>query len=112
MVVLQTRTSRVCAPRRYAVSVWLMSASKAMNDHTSDAIDWLVTFTTRLRQTLPQGQYFISHAPIAPWYERLPVLVEMKSQYGVRFAPGGPYISVHQQVGDMIDVSDRGLSSC
>lgn len=52
------------------------------------AADWLATFTKALRQSLPAGQYLISHAPVAPWFS--PSL-------------GGPYLDVHKQVGSLID---------
>ncbi|TBU31271.1 chitinase [Dichomitus squalens] len=51
---------------------------------------WVSTFTQALRARLPQGQFIISHAPVAPWFE--PYL-----------CPGGCYLTVHQNVGDLID---------
>ncbi|KAJ7708679.1 glycoside hydrolase [Mycena rosella] len=53
--------------------------------------NWLISFTTQLRTILPQGEYIITHAPVAPW-----------------FAPGGiwgggGYLRVHKTVGDLID---------
>ncbi|KAJ7116028.1 glycoside hydrolase [Mycena epipterygia] len=51
---------------------------------------WIISFTKQLRARLPQGQYVITHAPVAPW-----------------FAPkiwgGGGYLRVHESVGDLID---------
>ncbi|GBE86455.1 predicted protein [Sparassis crispa] len=29
---------------------------------------WLVTFTQQLRTQLPEGQYILTHAPVAPWF--------------------------------------------
>ncbi|KAF8577414.1 glycoside hydrolase family 18 protein [Ramaria rubella] len=52
------------------------------------AASWLVTFTTVLRQNLPEGQYLITHAPIAPWFSA---------------STGGPYLTVNSQVGSLID---------
>ncbi|KAJ7733931.1 glycoside hydrolase superfamily [Mycena metata] len=54
------------------------------------AIAWLSTLTTVLRQQLPQGQYILTHAPVAPW-----------------FSPGlwprNGYLGVHAAVGNLID---------
>ncbi|KAF8074845.1 glycoside hydrolase family 18 protein [Lyophyllum atratum] len=54
------------------------------------AEDWISSFTKQLRSHLPQGQYLLTHAPVAPW-----------------FAPGkydnGAYLKVHKNVGDLID---------
>ncbi|KAF8518094.1 glycoside hydrolase family 18 protein [Gautieria morchelliformis] len=52
------------------------------------AVNWLVTFTTVLRQNLPQGQYIITHAPIAPWFSS---------------TTGSPYLTVNSRVGNLID---------
>ncbi|KAJ4490071.1 glycoside hydrolase superfamily [Lentinula aciculospora] len=49
-------------------------------------VQWIVDFTNALRLKLPQGQYILTHAPVAPW-----------------FTKNGPYLKVHQQVGDLID---------
>lgn len=51
-------------------------------------VEWLVTFTTRLRELLPG--YIITHAPQAPYF---------KADY----YPGSGYVGVHQQVGHLID---------
>ncbi|KAG9312391.1 glycoside hydrolase family 18 protein [Chiua virens] len=32
------------------------------------AESWLISFTKQLRKTLPQGQYILTHAPVAPWF--------------------------------------------
>jgi len=55
------------------------------------AVDWLVKFTTQLRTQLPQGQYIITHAPVAPWFSN-------NAQF-----KGGAYLQVDQQVGNLID---------
>lgn len=51
---------------------------------------WLISLTETLRQELPRPRYFISHAPIAPWF----------SSKGY---PGGAYREIHRQVGHLID---------
>ncbi|EIW78965.1 glycoside hydrolase family 18 protein [Coniophora puteana RWD-64-598 SS2] len=62
----------------------------AMDKKDGSAEQWLITFTTELRNKLPASDYFITHAPLAPW-----------------FAPSvytsGGYIKVNQQVGSLID---------
>ncbi|KIJ53610.1 glycoside hydrolase family 18 protein [Sphaerobolus stellatus SS14] len=52
------------------------------------ATDWLATFTSVLRDNLPQGEYAISHAPLAPWFSS---------------GTGSPYTKLHKKVGDKID---------
>nr|GAT50393.1 glycoside hydrolase family 18 protein [Mycena chlorophos] len=54
------------------------------------AVAWLTTFTQALRSHLPQGQYIITHAPVAPFFS--PGLW-----------PGNAYLGVHAAVGDLID---------
>ncbi|EIW79375.1 glycoside hydrolase family 18 protein [Coniophora puteana RWD-64-598 SS2] len=53
-------------------------------------VQWLTTFTQALRKQLPQGQYLLTHAPVAPW-----------------FSPGmytdNAYIQVDDNVGNLID---------
>ena len=39
----------------------------AMDKGDGSAEAWVSTFTTAIRQKLPQGQFILSHAPIAPW---------------------------------------------
>ncbi|KII93375.1 carbohydrate-binding module family 5 protein [Plicaturopsis crispa FD-325 SS-3] len=51
---------------------------------------WLVSFTTQLRSSLPQGQYILTHAPVAPWFS--------PGKFG-----GGAYLTVDQKVGSLID---------
>ncbi|OBZ73875.1 Endochitinase 3 [Grifola frondosa] len=61
-----------------------------------DAIDagtgeaWLISFTTQLRSQLPEGQYIITHAPVAPWFSP-------------NIWPGGGYLKVDSEVGSLID---------
>ncbi|KAJ7768694.1 glycoside hydrolase family 18 protein [Mycena maculata] len=59
-------------------------------ESTGTAIPWLTTLTQVLRQQLPQGQYIITHAPVAPWFS--PGLW-----------PGNGYLGVDAAVGDLID---------
>jgi chitinase len=54
------------------------------------AVAWLSTFTKALRAQLPQGQYILTHAPLAPWFS--PGLW-----------PGNGYLGVHAAVGSLID---------
>ncbi|TFK53391.1 glycoside hydrolase [Heliocybe sulcata] len=54
------------------------------------AENWLISFTTELRNQLPSGQYILTHAPVAPWFS--------PSMWG-----GGGYLKVHQSVGNLID---------
>jgi len=61
----------------------------AMDKKDGSAEQWLITFTTELRNKLPASDYFISHAPLAPWFS--PV-----------YTSGG-YLEVNKQVGSMID---------
>ncbi|KAH8110972.1 chitinase [Phellopilus nigrolimitatus] len=62
----------------------------AMNAGDGKAEEWLSTFTTTLRGQLPQGQYILTHAPLAPWF----------STQGFK---SGAYLTVNKNVGDMID---------
>ena len=39
-----------------------------MDKGDGSAENWLATFSTQIRTQLPQGQYILSHAPVAPWY--------------------------------------------
>ncbi|KAJ6525056.1 glycoside hydrolase family 18 protein [Mycena vulgaris] len=54
------------------------------------AVAWLSTFTRALRAQLPQGQYILTHAPVAPWFS--PGLW-----------PGNGYLGVNSAVGSLID---------
>ncbi|EJU00743.1 glycoside hydrolase [Dacryopinax primogenitus] len=63
----------------------------AMNAMDGSAENWLTTFTQTLRQKLPQGQYILTHAPVAPWFIGAP---RYKS---------GAYAQVDKKVGSLID---------
>lgn len=52
---------------------------------------WLITCTKAIRQILPKGQYILTHAPQAPYF------------IGFRVYPKGGYVTVHKEVGDLID---------
>ncbi|KZP29177.1 glycoside hydrolase family 18 protein [Athelia psychrophila] len=64
---------------------------QAFNGGTGSAENWLITFTTELRSLLPAGQYIISHAPLAPWFQPAP-------RWG-----GGGYLKVDSSVGSLVD---------
>ncbi|KAF9078654.1 glycoside hydrolase superfamily [Rhodocollybia butyracea] len=59
----------------------------AIGDGSGPGAEWVITFTKALRQKLPQGQYMLTHAPVAPWFTK----------------NDGPYLKVHQEVGGLID---------
>ncbi|KAJ7719125.1 glycoside hydrolase family 18 protein [Mycena metata] len=59
-------------------------------ESTGTAVAWLTTLTKVLRQQLPQGQYILTHAPVAPWFS--PGLW-----------PDNGYLGVHAAVGSLID---------
>lgn len=63
----------------------------AMNKGDGKAEQWIIDFTTALRTELPQGQYILTHAPMAPWMGTNPL---WKS---------GAYVTVNKQVGSLID---------
>jgi len=50
----------------------------------------LASFTRQLRVKLPQGQYLLTHAPVAPWFS--------PGKFG-----GGAYLTVESTVGNLID---------
>ncbi|KIL69269.1 glycoside hydrolase family 18 protein [Amanita muscaria Koide BX008] len=54
------------------------------------AENWLIAFTQQLRLQLPAGQYLITHAPVAPWFQ--------PDRWG-----GGGYLKIHASVGHLID---------
>ncbi|KAF8129917.1 glycoside hydrolase family 18 protein [Boletus edulis] len=60
------------------------------NSKAVTAEPWLISLTQQLRVNLPQGDYILTHAPVAPW-----------------FSPnvwiGGGYLHVDQTVGYLID---------
>ncbi|KDQ55134.1 glycoside hydrolase family 18 protein [Jaapia argillacea MUCL 33604] len=62
----------------------------AMNAGDGKAEAWLISFTKQLRVHLPQGQYIITHAPVAPWFS--------PSRWG-----GGGYLAVDSAIGNMVD---------
>ncbi|THH04521.1 hypothetical protein EW145_g5462 [Phellinidium pouzarii] len=62
----------------------------AMNAGNGKAENWLETFTKTLRSQLPQGQYILTHAPLAPWF-------------GTTGYKSGAYLAVDKSVGSMID---------
>ncbi|KAJ7504341.1 glycoside hydrolase family 18 protein [Mycena galericulata] len=62
----------------------------AVNAGDGKAEAWIISFTTRLRTLLPQGQYIITHAPVAPWFS--------PNIWG-----GGGYLRVHESAGKLID---------
>ncbi|KAF8630115.1 hypothetical protein AX15_003075 [Amanita polypyramis BW_CC] len=62
----------------------------AFEEGDGKAEDWLITFTKTLRSQLPQEKYIITHAPVAPWFER--------DRWG-----GGGYLKVDSVVGHLID---------
>ncbi|KAI0759992.1 chitinase [Trametes elegans] len=64
---------------------------EAMNKGDGAAEKWVTVFTQTLRQTLPQGQFILSHAPLAPWFST-----------NQQFA-GGAYLTIDKNVGSMID---------
>ena len=68
----------------------------AMNKGAAEA--WVTTFTQTLRQTLPQGQFILSHAPLAPW-------LSPNAQF-----PAGAYVTINKNVGSMIDFVSLPLS--
>ena len=63
----------------------------AMNAGDGKAEAWVTTFTTVLRQKLPQGQFILSHAPLAPW-------LAPNAQF-----KAGAYVTINKNVGSMID---------
>jgi len=62
----------------------------AFDGSTGAAETWLISFTQQLRTKLPQGQYILTHAPVAPWFS--------PSMWS-----GGGYIAVDKSVGSLID---------
>ncbi|CDO76422.1 Glycoside Hydrolase Family 18 protein [Trametes cinnabarina] len=64
---------------------------EAMNKGDGAAEAWVTTFTQTLRQTLPQGQFILTHAPLAPW-------LSPNAQF-----KAGAYLTVDKNVGSLID---------
>lgn len=61
----------------------------AINKANGKAEQWLITYTQTLRNLLPAGQYFITHAPVAPWFS--PIYT------------AGAYTKVNNEAGNDID---------
>ncbi|KAF8588811.1 glycoside hydrolase family 18 protein [Ramaria rubella] len=62
----------------------------AINAGDGKAEAWLTSFTQQLRTQLPQGDFILTHAPVAPWFS--------PGLFG-----GGAYLTVDKNVGDLID---------
>lgn len=52
---------------------------------------WLIDCTIAARNVLPVGEYYLTHAPQAPYF------------VGTIKYPNGGYITIHQAVGHLID---------
>ena len=63
----------------------------AIGKSNGSAEQWVATFTQTLRQKLPQGQFILSHAPLAPW-------LAPNAQF-----KAGAYVTINKNVGSMID---------
>ncbi|TFK83689.1 glycoside hydrolase family 18 protein [Polyporus arcularius HHB13444] len=63
----------------------------AMDKSDGSAEAWLATFTQQIRTQLPQGQFILTHAPVAPWFSVSNIFA------------GGAYLKVDQTVGGLID---------
>ncbi|KAF7973212.1 hypothetical protein HWV62_32660 [Athelia sp. TMB] len=63
----------------------------AFDAGTGAAENWLITFFTVLRAALPSGDYIITGAPLAPWFEP-------NGRWG-----GGGMLKVDSSVGSLID---------
>ncbi|OBZ73901.1 Endochitinase 4 [Grifola frondosa] len=63
----------------------------AMDASDGSAESWLASFTQQLRTQLPQGQFILTHAPVAPWFSKNELF------------SAGAYLKVEQTVGDLID---------
>ncbi|KAG1860708.1 glycoside hydrolase family 18 protein [Suillus subalutaceus] len=68
----------------------------AMNAENGSAETWLTTFTEALRAQLPQGQYILTHAPVAPWFS---------TSY-----TSGAYLTVNKNVGSLIDWASEKIT--
>ncbi|KAF9266951.1 glycoside hydrolase [Marasmius fiardii PR-910] len=62
----------------------------AMNAGNGSAEKWLADFTRQMRNQLPQGQFILTHAPVAPWFSP----EKFNNQ---------AYLAVHASVGNLID---------
>ncbi|KAG2037104.1 glycoside hydrolase superfamily [Suillus americanus] len=74
----------------WVIEYGLQGDFAAFNAGTGSAEQWLGNFTTQLRTQLPQGQYILTHAPVAPWFS--------PNHWG-----GGGYLWIDSVVGSMID---------
>ncbi|KAJ8594182.1 glycoside hydrolase family 18 protein [Rhizopogon salebrosus TDB-379] len=74
----------------WVIEYGLQGDFAAFNAGTGAAEQWLISFTTQLRTQLPQGQYILTHAPVAPWFS--------PGKWG-----GGGYLYIDSMVGNMID---------
>ncbi|KAI0629142.1 glycoside hydrolase [Trametes polyzona] len=63
----------------------------AMNAGDGKAEAWVTQFTQTLRTKLPQGQFILTHAPLAPW-------LSPNAQF-----KAGAYLTINKNVGSMID---------
>jgi chitinase/chitodextrinase len=63
---------------------------EAMNGGTGEV--WVIACTKAVRGVMPVGQYLLTHSPVAPWF----------SGDTSKF-PGGGYLKIHKEVGDLID---------
>ncbi|OBZ70862.1 hypothetical protein A0H81_09082 [Grifola frondosa] len=68
------------------------SGLEAMNKGDGAAEAWLVSFTRALREQLPQGQFILTHAPVAPWFSTNSL-----------YTKSGAYRTVHKEAGNLID---------
>jgi len=66
--------------------------AEGANAASGKAEQWLIDFTTELRKQLPKGEYYITHAPVAPWF------TTNTTRY-----PKGAYRAVQSAVGGLID---------
>ncbi|KAF4592986.1 hypothetical protein EYR38_008693 [Pleurotus pulmonarius] len=62
----------------------------AVNAGDGKAEAWVIAFTRQLRVRLPQGQFILTHAPVAPWFS--------PNKFG-----GGAYVTINKAVGHLID---------
>ncbi|KAI0047160.1 glycoside hydrolase family 18 protein [Auriscalpium vulgare] len=62
----------------------------AFDGSSGSAVTWLESFTKQLRVQLPQGQYILTHAPVAPWFQP-------------NAWAGGGYLAIDKSVGSLID---------
>lgn len=98
-----------------------------MDSGNGKAEEWIISFTTQLREQLPVGKYIVTHArtclsffspylreydtqppsALAPWYPTILPWVARGCSLFSRFAPkrwgGGGYLKVHKNVGSIID---------